>query len=248
MKYTDADLANVRGGPEALLQLSLAQLTGDLSKLALQGEALEDALIAELQSRRTETGFTLPEATPEETMKALISHAAGAPAEGRETSSSGAPRETPEVSQMTVELMLDEMTGMSGGDHVTFSADEVGDFHVLVCGVRMPRVFFDLHKIKYCATLTSNSSFQQAGCSGIAMGIKLGMAGIPYTIIERSDDFGGTWHANQYPDAGCDVPSHFYSYSFEPNANWSGYYSKAAEIRDYFKSVALKYGIEKNTR
>jgi 4-hydroxyacetophenone monooxygenase len=213
----------VRGGPSVLLQLSLAQLSNDLACLELQGAELEDKLIAALQRCR-DSGADLP-AVPDnknsEFMRALIAHAADEPMPGRETSSTGGKRELPEVTDMTVELMTDEMTGMSGGDNVTFEASEVSDFHVVICG---------------------------AGASGICMAIKLGMAGIPYTILERYDNFGGTWLANQYPDAGCDVPSHFYSYSFEPNAQWTGFYSKAAEIRDYFTDCALKYGIEKHTR
>lgn len=30
------------------------------------------------------------------------------------------------------------------------------------------------------------------------------------TMFERGpDDLGGVWHANTYPGAACDVPSHF---------------------------------------
>ena len=38
-----------------------------------------------------------------------------------------------------------------------------------------------------------------------------------FTIFERADDVGGTWRDNTYPGAACDVPSHVYALSFEPN-------------------------------
>lgn len=36
-------------------------------------------------------------------------------------------------------------------------------------------------------------------------------------IFESTEDIGGTWHYNQYPQAASDVPSHLYSFSFELN-------------------------------
>ena len=53
-----------------------------------------------------------------------------------------------------------------------------------------------------------------AGFSGVAMGIKLQEAGIPFTIIEKNPDVGGTWLENTYPGIGVDTANHFYSYSF----------------------------------
>ena len=58
-----------------------------------------------------------------------------------------------------------------------------------------------------------------AGMSGICTGIKLSEAGIDYTILEKNAAVGGTWYENSYPDCGVDTPNHFYSYSFERNAN-----------------------------
>ena len=49
-----------------------------------------------------------------------------------------------------------------------------------------------------------------AGFSGLCMGIKLKKAGIPFRILEKSSQIGGTWHANQYPGCRCDVWSILY--------------------------------------
>ncbi|KXH41055.1 hypothetical protein CNYM01_04570, partial [Colletotrichum nymphaeae SA-01] len=53
---------------------------------------------------------------------------------------------------------------------------------------------------------------------------------------------------NSYPGCGCDVPSHFYSYSFELNPNWSRKYALQPEIHQYFSDLAAKYDITKHIR
>lgn len=39
----------------------------------------------------------------------------------------------------------------------------------------------------------------------------------------------------------CDVPSHNYTWSFEPKHDWSGVYASSKEIFAYFKAFAEKY-------
>ncbi|MGB1685347.1 MAG: NAD(P)-binding protein, partial [Pseudomonadales bacterium] len=85
-----------------------------------------------------------------------------------------------------------------------------------------------------------------AGMSGICTAVKLKDAGVPYTIIEKNDAVGGTWYENTYPDCGVDTPNHFYSFSFERNPNWSGYFSKRDELYQYFESCTDKFGIRDN--
>lgn len=83
-----------------------------------------------------------------------------------------------------------------------------------------------------------------AGPGGIAMGIQLLEGGYDFTIFERSDGFGGTWRNNTYPGAACDVPSHFYSYSFALNPRWSKTYAGQPEILAYLEGVAARYGLD----
>jgi len=83
-----------------------------------------------------------------------------------------------------------------------------------------------------------------AGMAGILAAIKLREAGFDnFAIYEKADRLGGTWRENTYPGIACDVPSHLYSYSFEPNPNWSHRFSPGAEIQEYFESVAHRHGI-----
>ena len=57
-----------------------------------------------------------------------------------------------------------------------------------------------------------------SGFAGVCMAIKLKESGRnDFVILEKAHDVGGTWRENTYPGAGCDVQSHLYSFSFEPN-------------------------------
>lgn len=82
------------------------------------------------------------------------------------------------------------------------------------------------------------------GFGGIGAGIELKRRGIEnFLIVEKADEIGGTWYENRYPGAACDVESHFYCYSFEPNPNWTRKYSPQKEILAYIHHCADKYGL-----
>lgn len=88
-----------------------------------------------------------------------------------------------------------------------------------------------------------------AGMSGLLMGIRLKQAGIDdFVILEKAADLGGTWRENTYPGIACDIPSHFYSYSFAPNPGWSHWFAPGGEIKDYFASVAQAHGLPARIR
>ncbi len=82
-----------------------------------------------------------------------------------------------------------------------------------------------------------------AGLSGMAAGIKLSEAGYDFEIIEKNPDVAGTWFSARYPGAGVDTASHFYSYSFAQNPNWSTYTPKATEMRDYLVNISHAFGL-----
>ncbi len=88
-----------------------------------------------------------------------------------------------------------------------------------------------------------------AGIGGIGAAIQLRKAGIDsFTIFERADEIGGTWRDNTYPGAACDVPSHVYSLSFEPNATWSRRFSESHEIQDYLLGLVEKWQLRSHLR
>ncbi|KAL2889556.1 putative sterigmatocystin biosynthesis monooxygenase stcW [Ceratocystis lukuohia] len=84
-----------------------------------------------------------------------------------------------------------------------------------------------------------------AGLSGILAGALLPakVPGIKLTIYEKNTDVSGTWFENVYPGVRCDIPSHVYQSTFEPNTQWSDEFSYGAEIRDYWQSVARKHNV-----
>ncbi|GAA0989000.1 NAD(P)/FAD-dependent oxidoreductase [Nocardiopsis tropica] len=88
-----------------------------------------------------------------------------------------------------------------------------------------------------------------AGFGGMGAAIELGRMGIDdVVILEREDDLGGTWHVNHYPGLAVDIASVTYSYSFEPNPNWSRLYAPGAELKAYASHVADKYDLRRTMR
>ncbi len=83
-----------------------------------------------------------------------------------------------------------------------------------------------------------------AGFGGIGAAIELRRAGhTDVTVLERADTLGGVWRDNTYPGAGCDVPSPYYSFSYEPNPTWPMRYSLGSDIKAYLARTAAKYGV-----
>jgi 4-hydroxyacetophenone monooxygenase len=87
-----------------------------------------------------------------------------------------------------------------------------------------------------------------AGVCAIALGVALGKLGIPYTIVEKNDELGGTWYINRYPGCGVDTPNHSYSYSFGQRNPWTRYFCQREELLDYLKKVAAEYDIRSHLR
>jgi len=87
-----------------------------------------------------------------------------------------------------------------------------------------------------------------AGVCAIALGVALGHLGIPYTIVEKNDELGGTWWINRYPGCGVDTPNHSYSYSFSSHNEWTRYFCQREELLGYLQKVAEECGIRKHLR
>ncbi len=87
------------------------------------------------------------------------------------------------------------------------------------------------------------------GFAGLCAAIKLKQAGeTSFLLLEKADDYGGTWRDNIYPGCACDIPSHLYSLSFEPNTDWSRMYPTQPEILAYLRGVAAKHDLSGRTR
>lgn len=80
-----------------------------------------------------------------------------------------------------------------------------------------------------------------AGFAGVGLAIQLQKRGInDFLVLEKAASVGGTWRDNHYPGAACDVPSHLYSYSFEPKTDWSRKFAPQAEIVAYIQHCVDK--------
>jgi 4-hydroxyacetophenone monooxygenase len=102
-----------------------------------------------------------------------------------------------------------------------------------VCGLDVPEGF--------CVLVVG------AGVSGIAAGVRLEEAGIPFTILERNETVGGTWLDNRYPGCGVDTPSAIYSFSFAPR-DWSRFFCLRDELHEYLENVAGETGVRERIR
>jgi 4-hydroxyacetophenone monooxygenase len=87
-----------------------------------------------------------------------------------------------------------------------------------------------------------------AGMSGLLAAIRMQQAKIPFTVVDKNKEVGGTWFVNTYPGCRVDNPNHLYSYSFEPNHDWPYHFSTQPLLWKYFQGVADKYGLRPNIR
>lgn len=77
-----------------------------------------------------------------------------------------------------------------------------------------------------------------AGMGGLNAAIQLKRAGIPFSVIEKNDDVGGTWYENRYPGARVDTPSRLYTHVFGVDYSYPYAYCPWTENQKYFDWVA----------
>ncbi len=82
-----------------------------------------------------------------------------------------------------------------------------------------------------------------AGISGMALGVRLQQMAIPFLILERNEQVGGTWWENRYPGCAVDTPNHAYSFSHGRRYEWSRFFSKRAELQAYMQRCAREFNL-----
>ena len=82
------------------------------------------------------------------------------------------------------------------------------------------------------------------GISGLASlhYIRAAAPSLRVLVLEKGVGVGGTWLWNTYPGAACDVPSHWYSFSFARKFDWSRRFGVQSEIKQYLEDIAAKEG------
>ncbi len=88
-----------------------------------------------------------------------------------------------------------------------------------------------------------------AGFGGIGAAAELTKAGIDdFLIIDKNDGIGGTWYANTYPGVSVDIPSIYYSFSYEPPKKWTRMFAPGAEVQQYAEQVVDTFGLRSRIR
>ena len=85
-----------------------------------------------------------------------------------------------------------------------------------------------------------------AGMGGLNAAVQLKHAGIPYFVIERNEDVGGTWFENRYPGARVDTPSRTYTHTYGVNFEYPNPYCPQSENLKYFRWVADHFDLRKD--
>ncbi len=88
-----------------------------------------------------------------------------------------------------------------------------------------------------------------AGPAGLCMAKKLLDVGVDdFLILEKNHTVGGTWYYNRYPGVACDIPPHYYSFSFHLNPWWTHLFVEGNELFAYLKDLAESFGLLKYVR
>ncbi len=82
-----------------------------------------------------------------------------------------------------------------------------------------------------------------AGMGGLNAAIQLKRAGIPFSVIEKNDGIGGTWHENRYPGARVDTPSRLYTHVFASDYSYPYSFCPWTENQKYFDWVADTFDV-----
>lgn len=85
-----------------------------------------------------------------------------------------------------------------------------------------------------------------AGMGGLNAAVQLKHAGIPYFVIEKNDEVGGTWYENQYPGARVDSPSRTYTHIYGVDFEYPNAFCPQRENLKYFIWVADNFEIRKD--
>ena len=84
------------------------------------------------------------------------------------------------------------------------------------------------------------------GISGLNVAVQLKQAGIPFVVIEKNPEVGGSWFENRYPGARVDTSSRGYTHLFSYDYPYQYSYCPRDENLRYFKWVADHFDVRRN--
>lgn len=84
------------------------------------------------------------------------------------------------------------------------------------------------------------------GISGLNVAVQLRQASIPFVVIEKNPEVGGSWYENRYPGARVDTSSRGYTHLFSYDYPYQYSYCPRDENLKYFKWVADHFDVRRN--
>jgi len=160
-----------------------------------------------------------------------------------------------------------EAVKLLSAEELTAVVEDPGDELMLTLmqtclGERIPAEYAPMmrEQMGFCSPLedipvTASSALKRkpvvivgAGVSGLAMGTTLKQLNIPFIIVEKNAEVGGTWWQNRYPGCGVDTPNHAYSFSFGDRYRWDRYFAPREQLQDYMQHTATAMGLRPSIR
>ena len=86
-----------------------------------------------------------------------------------------------------------------------------------------------------------------AGISGFCAAVRLQTLGLPFVILERHPDLGGSWWENRYPGVGVDSPSQLYEFSFFPY-DWEHFFATGREVHSYLNALVDHFDLRRHIK
>jgi len=103
------------------------------------------------------------------------------------------------------------------------------------------------------ASITTEVAVVGGGLGGIALALRLKHERVDFLVLDKADGVGGTWRANTYPGAACDIPGHLYWYDLatvpaDEQPDWERVYPTQREILTSIEALVRARAIDRHVR
>ncbi len=85
-----------------------------------------------------------------------------------------------------------------------------------------------------------------AGMGGLNAALQMKRAGIPFDVIEKNDEVGGTWYENHYPGARVDTPSRGYTNLIAVDYPYPRAFGTNEDCQNIFEWISHHFNLRKD--